>query len=62
MFTYYLLKKLQDSKGGASMEEIVDYVRSNVNQRSVLINSKSQTPTINVSPTIENNWKKWMLK
>lgn len=62
MFTYYLLKKLQDSKGNASMEEIVDYVRSNVNQRSVLINSKSQTPTINVSPAIENNWKKWMLK
>ena len=62
MFTYYLLKKLQDSQGNASMEEIVDYVRSNVNQRSVLINNKSQTPTINVSPTIENNWKKWMLK
>lgn len=62
MFTYYLLKKLQDSKGNASLEEIVDYVQSNVNQRSVLVNSKSQTPTVNISPSIDSNWKEWQLK
>lgn len=62
MFTYYLLKKLQETKGDVSMEEIVDYVQNNVNKRSVLVNNKSQTPTINVSPAIGNDWKKIVLK
>ena len=44
------------------MEEIVDYVQNNVNKRSVLVNNKSQTPTINVSPAIGNDWKKIVLK
>ena len=62
MFTYYLLKKLQETKGDASMGEIVEYVQNSVNKRSILVNSKSQTPSINVSPAIGNDWKKIVLK
>ena len=30
LFTYYLLKKLQESKGNASLKEIADYVSTEV--------------------------------
>jgi TPR repeat protein len=62
LFTYYLLKDLQDTKGDASLKQLVDYVTTNVRQQSIVINGKSQTPTANVSPTIANSWQKLTLK
>lgn len=61
MFTYYLLKKLKETKGEATIQEISDYVKTNVSQQSVVLNSKSQTPTISASPAI-TNWEQWKLK
>ncbi len=60
LFTYYLLKKLQDSKGDAPIGEICEYVNSHVRQQSLIQNKRNQTPTINtqVSPSI---WKQWKL-
>jgi hypothetical protein len=56
LFTYFLLKKLQESKGQATMGELTDYVKENVAQKAVVINSKPQTPVVNVSYNIENTW------
>lgn len=61
LFTYFLLKKLQDSKGNVTLAELGDYVITNVRQQSVVINRKSQTPVITPSTTMSNSWKSMKL-
>jgi len=61
IFTYFLLKKLQDSKGEVSYKELSDYLRSQVSLQSVVINSKEQDPQTNISPSAVAEWEKWKL-
>jgi hypothetical protein len=44
MFTYYLLKKLKDTKGDITFGELADYVTNEVMKQSVVTNGKMQTP------------------
>lgn len=46
LFTYYLLKKLQDTKGDVTLGELSEYVNKEVRRQSVVINHKSQSPTV----------------
>ena len=46
LFTYYLLKKLQHTKGDVTLGELSDYVNKEVRRQSVVINHKSQSPTV----------------
>lgn len=46
LMTYFVLKKLQDSKGMVSLGELSDYVIENVKKTSILENGKSQEPTV----------------
>ena len=62
LFTYYLLKKLQMSKGNMSLGELQAYVANEVAKRSIVVNGKSQTPTISPSANIGEGWKSWTLK
>ena len=57
MFTYYLLKKLKDSKGDVTLGELSDYVIQNVRQRSAVVNRKSQTPTVLTSGAVAETWR-----
>ena len=57
LFTYYLLKKIQDSKGKTSYKDLYDYIRKNVNQQSIIVNSKSQNPQVNFGPGSQNSWE-----
>lgn len=57
MFTYFLLKKLQETKGDVSFGELVDYISTEVKKRSIIVNGKIQTPTVNVAPSMEDKWK-----
>ena len=61
MFTYFLLKKLQDTGGDVNYQELSDYVQRNVRQQSSVL-GKTQTPTVIPSATIGDNWKEWKLK
>ncbi|MFZ9980859.1 MAG: caspase family protein [Cyclobacteriaceae bacterium] len=61
IFTYFLLKKLQDTKGEVSYKELSDYLRSQVSLQSVVINSKEQDPQTNISPSAVAEWEKWKL-
>lgn len=54
MFTYFLLEKLQSSKGNATLKEIADYISTNVRRQSVVINEKVQTPTVTPSGEMPN--------
>lgn len=57
MFTYFLLKKLQESNGNITLEELSNYLYENVALNSIRVNSKEQTPKTLVSPAIKENWK-----
>lgn len=60
LFTFFLLKKLQESKGDAKMGDLSNYIKTNVARQSVVINKKAQTPTINVSSSA-TGWENWQL-
>lgn len=62
LFTYYLLKKIKDTKGNVSLGELGDYVCSEVKKQSIVTNRKSQTPVVNASISLDNNWKSWKIK
>ncbi len=62
MFTYYLLKKLQETKGNATLKELSDYVISNVSRQSSLINKKGQTPTVQLSGKMQDEYKSKKLR
>ncbi len=57
MFTYFLLKKLQETKGDCTLGELGEYIQTNVSQQSVVINRKSQTPTIVPSEGMMDSWR-----
>lgn len=61
-FTYFLLKKLQDSKGDCTMQELGDYVKQQVSKRAIIVNEKPQTPAISYSAALGDKWKNMKLK
>ena len=62
MFTYFLLKKLQDTEGNVTLQELGDYITKNVSQQSILLNDKPQTPCVTPSTILGEDWKSWSLK
>lgn len=62
MFTYFLLKKLQDSNGDVNMSDLSSYITTNVSQKSIVINGKSQTPILTPSASVGVEWKTWTLR
>lgn len=62
LFTYYLLKKLQETKGDVTLGELGDYIKTQVERQSIVINGKLQSPSIVSTATVANSWKKWTLK
>lgn len=62
LFTYYLLKKLQKTKGNVTLGELSDYIKTQVERQSIVINGKLQSPSFVSTATIANSWKKWTLK
>ncbi len=59
MFTFYLLKKLKDSKGNLTYGELADYVTQKVSIKSLKVNLKEQDPKVAVSSNIADEWKEW---
>lgn len=62
MFTYFLLKKLQESSGETSMGELCEYICDRVGKASIVENRKSQTPSVIASPRLGNKWRYWTVK
>lgn len=61
IFTYYLLKKLYETKGNTSLAELDAYLKEKVNQTAFSINRREQTPTLSISPKILDQWQGWKL-
>lgn len=56
LFTYFLLKYFQETKGKGTLGGLADYITTNVGQQSMLINGKKQTPTI-IIPDGMDGWR-----
>jgi WD40 repeat protein len=50
LFTYYLLKKIQETKGSADYQSLFYYLKQEVSLKSLVVNSKEQNPQMIVSP------------
>lgn len=57
LFTYYLLTKLQQTKGNVTLGDLSEYLTEKVGIESRRINNAPQTPTVSVAPGLQNNWK-----
>jgi len=60
LFTYFLLKKLQEEKGKVTYKKLFDYVETQVKQQSIRLNGKIQTPTVQ-TPLPPSEWGNWRL-
>lgn len=56
LFTYFLLKKLKETKGDVSLGDLAAYVQEQVYRHSVIENSKSQTPTVIPPSELSGDW------
>ena len=57
LFSYFLMKKLQATKGDVTYGELFDYVNKEVRRRSTVSMSKRQTPTHSCSDNIRGSWR-----
>lgn len=58
LFTYYLLEKIRETRGEITLGELAEYVATQVKRQSVVINRKSQTPTVTASLQMSDEaWK-----
>jgi hypothetical protein len=62
MFTYFLLKKIQETRGAMTYEELSAYLQEKVALESLLINSKEQSPVVNTGQDASAIWKSWTIK
>lgn len=62
MFTYFLLKKLNETKGNVTLGELGEFITNKVKQMSINVNHKIQTPTVVVSPDIKDRWESLKLR
>lgn len=62
LFTYFLLKKLQETQGNVSYSDLADYINKNVKKEAFLINEKPQTPVVATSTAASSTWKNMTLK
>ena len=56
-FTYFLLKKLQETKGKVTFGELYDYIHREVSRKSVVNEQKTQTPSITTASQQAELWK-----
>lgn len=57
LFTYILLRKIQEAGGDITWGDLFSYVSETVKSRSIDLNGKVQTPTVAVSKSMQNIWK-----
>lgn len=61
MFTYFLLKKIQETRGQLTYRELHDYLQNTVNLESLKVNAKTQNPTFYGSEEAMAEWETWKL-
>ncbi len=62
VFTYFLLKKLKESKGDVTLGELSDYIQDRVSKTALVDLQSQQTPSVSSSATIATTWQKLSLR
>lgn len=62
IFTYYLLKKIQETKGEVDYNNLFNAVAKNVSIESLRVNEKAQDPQILFGDQLLNEWGNWKVK
>jgi len=62
IFTYFLLKKLKETKGEINYNDLFESLKYNVNDKALDLDKPIQTPQVNVSKNKQNTWKTMKLK
>lgn len=62
MFTYYLLKKIRETKGECTLGELSTYICDEVAKQSIVTNGREQTPTTRSSASVTDSWRNLKLK
>lgn len=57
MFTYHLLKKIQQSNGSVKFGDLFQSVSEGVRRDAILKNDKNQTPSVSVSSSLKEKWE-----
>lgn len=57
LFTYFLLKKLKDSRGDVTFGELSRYITEQVKRISIVENGKKQTPSVMTSIKLKPIWE-----
>lgn len=57
MFTYHVLKKLQQTNGEVKFSDLYQAVSEGVRRDAIIKNDKNQTPSIAVSSTLIKSWE-----
>lgn len=61
LFSYYLMKKLQETRGEINLQALSDYISTNVNKYSV-VSGKEQNPTVITGPVLQTSLQNLKLK
>ncbi|MFW5983338.1 MAG: caspase family protein [bacterium] len=61
LFTYYLLKKIKQSKGNIQYGDLKNYLTKKVPLKSVDLYEDKQVPAINYSLDVKEKWENWKL-
>ena len=59
IFTYYLLKKLQETKGDINLLDLSEYLKAEVSLQSLKINKPDQEPSVSFGALVKNKWESW---
>ncbi len=59
IFTYYLLKKLQETGGKITYSQMADFLSQKISIESLKVNQKEQDPQVQVGTTAEPDWQNW---
>jgi uncharacterized caspase-like protein len=59
MFTYFLLKKLQETNGNVTYKDLSDYLRKNVSLYSLRVNNTEQDPMVKFATQLSEEWEEF---
>jgi len=62
LFTYYVLKKLKETKGELTLEQLKVFLESEIPKSSLIENGIRQTPQVLVAPDLDEKWLSWKIQ
>lgn len=57
MFTYHLLKKIQQTEGEVKFRDLFQSVSEGVRRDAIIKNDKNQTPSLSISTALKDKWE-----